>query len=288
MPTSVGSQSQALNVSIADVYENDGFYLPYDVIDEDQARLIRDDLEAAESELAGRPEELALLRSYPDRLLPSFDALIRHPKLVDAVSQILGPDLMVWSSGLFVKEPHTVSYVSWHQDLTYWGLDDLQEVTAWLALSPSTVESGCMQFVPGSHKEQLVPHRDSFAQDNLLTRGQEIAVDVDDTESVSVILRPGQTSLHHGHLFHCSGPNTSNDRRIGTAIRYIKPSMQQINGDRALVAHVSGQDEFDHFEVAQTPAGRLRPEDFEKCRADAIRKRKVLYQGVESTMGQRY
>ena len=120
--------------------------------------------------------------------------------------------------------------MTWHQDLTYWGLDDMDEVTAWVALSPSTTESGCMRFVPGSHKRSLVEHVDTFADDNLLTRGQEIAVDVDESAAADVELRPGQASLHHGHLFHSSGPNTTPDRRIGAAIRYITPSMQQRGG----------------------------------------------------------
>lgn len=290
MPANAAASIKSSNseASIAARYERDGFYLPYDVMDEAQARLIRDDLEAAEAELADRPEDLALLRAYPDRLLPSFDALVRHPRLIAGASQVLGDDLLVWSSGLFIKEANTASYVSWHQDLTYWGLDDAEEMTAWFALSPSTIEAGCMHFVPGSHKKQLVPHRDSFAKDNLLTRGQEIAVDVDDADAVDVILSAGQASLHHGHLFHSSGPNRSNDRRIGAAIRYILPSMSQRNGDRALVAHVSGEDRFDHFEVAPTPTGRLLPEDFERVRSDSVRKRKVLYEGVESKAGHRY
>ena len=290
MPASAAAHTPATESEspIAELYERDGFYLPYDVMDEASAIAIRQDLEAAEAELADRPNDLGLLRAYPDRLLPSFDALVRHPRLIAGAAQILGPDLLVWSSGLFIKEANTDSFVSWHQDLTYWGLDDTEEVTAWFALSPSTIESGCMRFVPGSHKKQLVPHHDSFAKDNLLTRGQEIAVDVDDSDAVNVILKPGQASLHHGHLFHSSGPNRSNDRRIGAAIRYIKPSMRQRNGDRALVAHVSGEDRFNHFEVAPTPAGRLLAEDLERVRADAARKRKVLYEGVESEAGKRY
>ena len=273
---------------IAVAYERDGFYLPWDVMSEEEAQVIRADLEAAEAELADRPADLALLRSYPDRLLPSFDALVRHPRLIEGVSQILGPDLMVWSAGMFIKEANTHHRVTWHQDLTYWGLDDAEEVTAWFALSPSTLESGCMHFVPGSHKERIVPHRDSFAEDNLLSRGQEIAVEVDESTAVDVILRPGQTSLHHGHLFHASEPNRSNDRRIGVAIRYIKPSMAQTNGDRALVALVSGEDHYDHFQIASTPTARLLPENFELCRLDAERKRKVLYKGAEHVKGQRY
>jgi len=105
--------------SIAAAYEQDGFYIPYDVVSDTDAHAIRLDLESAEAELASDPERLALLRSYPSQVLPSFDALIRHPALVAAASEVLGPDLMVWSSGLFIKEANSPSFVSWHQDLTY-------------------------------------------------------------------------------------------------------------------------------------------------------------------------
>lgn len=274
--------------AIAETYASDGFVFPIDVVSEAEAKALRTDLEAGEAELAGRPEELSMLLSYPDRLLPSFDKLVRHPKLIDAVSQILGPDLMVWSSGLFIKEANSPGYVTWHQDLTYWGLDEAQEVTAWFALSSSTTESGCMRFVPGSQKHSIVAHKDSFADNNLLSRGQEIAVDVDDTEGVDVVLRPGQASLHHGHLFHASGPNRTNDRRIGAAIRYITPSMSQKSGDKSLVALVAGEDRYGHFTVADTPKGRLQDSDFELCRADVAIKSRVLYEGAQQDGGKRY
>jgi hypothetical protein len=271
-------------------YERDGFFCPYDVITETEAAAILADLEAGERELADpeRRAELSMLRSYPARLLPSFDRLIRHPRLVDAVSQILGPDLLAWGSGLFIKEAASPSFVSWHQDLTYWGLDEVNEVTAWVALSPSTVESGCMRFVPGSHRKRLVRHRDSFAKDNLLTRGQEIAVEVDEASAVDVVLRPGQASLHHGHLFHASGPNRSSVRRVGAAIRYVTPSMKQTSGAKLLVAHVSGRDDYGNFTVAPPPAGRLLEEDFERCRRDVALKREVLYEDVPAGVGRRY
>lgn len=274
--------------TIATTYERDGFVFPYDAVSEDEARAIRADLEAAEVELANRPDDLALLRAYPDRVLPSFDNLIRKPSLVAAATQILGPDLMVWSAGLFVKEANTPHFVTWHQDLTYWGLDDAKELTAWVALSPATTQSGCMRFVPGSHRENIVPHVDSFAKDNLLSRGQEIAVDVNEDDAVNVVLHTGQASLHHGHLFHSSGPNTTADRRIGVAIRYMPPSMKQQSGDRSLVAHVNGSDNYGHFTIAPPPKGRLLEEDFERCRKDAQIKRRVLYAGAEQASAKRY
>lgn len=274
--------------NIAAAYARDGFFCPIDVLSAAEAQAIRADLEDAEAALADQPEKLSLLRSYPDRLLPSFDRLIRHPALIAAASEVLGPDLMVWSAGLFIKEAQSSKIVTWHQDLTYWGLDTSQEVTLWTALSPASVESGCMKFVPGSHKEQQVAHVDTFADDNLLSRGQELAVEVDENDSVYAALKTGQASMHHGHLFHASGPNTTDDRRIATAIRYIQPSMKQESGDKALVALVSGEDRYGHFKIAGSPKGRLTEEDFELCRQDTEIKRRIMYRGVDPNRGKRY
>ncbi|MGB7184908.1 MAG: phytanoyl-CoA dioxygenase family protein, partial [Burkholderiaceae bacterium] len=163
-----------------------------------------------------------------------------------------------------------------------------EEMTAWVALSPSTPESGGMRFIPGSHQKQLVAHSDSFDENNLLTRGQEISVEVDESAAADVLLKPGQASLHHGHLFHASGPNTTNDRRIGVAIRYIRPTMKQKSGDRTLVNHVSGEDRYNNFTVGAPPAGRLQAADFALCRADAEIKARLLYEGAEKSGGKRY
>ena len=274
--------------SISEIYAQDGFVFPVHAVSEAEARAIRVDLEAAEAEMEDDPEKLGLVRSYPDRLLPSFDRLTRNQNLIDAVTPILGTDLMVWSSGLFIKEADTSKIVSWHQDLTYWGLDDVEEVTAWVALSPSNLDSGCMRFVPGSHKKQLVAHKDTFDENNLLTRGQEIAVEVDDSDGADVVLKTGQASLHHGHLFHASGPNKTGDRRIGTAIRYIKPSMKQRTGDKSLVTQVSGEDKYSNFTVSAGPKGWLHEDDFDACRRDSEIKRRVLYEGAETDQGKRY
>ncbi len=257
-------------------YERDGFVFPLDILSAEEAKSLREDLEAAERELADDPERLNLLMKYPDRLLPSFDVLIRHPKIIAAVSTVLGPDLLVWGSPLFIKQAKSQKIVSWHQDLTYWQLDDAEEVTIWVALSPATLESGCMKFVAGSHKQRIVPHVDTFDDDNLLSRGQEIAVEVDPEDEVPVILQPGQVSMHHGHLFHASGPNDADFRRIGFPIRYIKPSMKQETGDRPTAVLAAGKDQFGHFALAGPLHGRLHDADFEMCRRDAELKKKIL------------
>ena len=269
-------------------YEETGFLFPIDAVGADEIKIIRKDFELAEAELSDDPKRLSLLRSYPANLLPSFDRLIRNENLIAAASTILGPDLMVWSSGMFIKEANSPKIVTWHQDLTYWGLDDEEETTCWVALSKANEASGCMKFIPGSHKEKIVPHLDTFDDNNLLSRGQEISVEVDEKKSVLIELEAGQASMHHGHLFHASGPNKTNDRRIGCAIRYIKPSMKQLTGDLSLVTLVSGVDNYGHFTISDRPNGRLNNQDFELCSRDAEIKRKVLYSGVDSTKGKRY
>jgi ectoine hydroxylase-related dioxygenase (phytanoyl-CoA dioxygenase family) len=274
-------RSAVTESTIAGGYAKEGYFFPYDVISETEAAELLADLEAAEAEVADDRARLSMLRSYPSQLLPSFARLIRHPRLIEGVSQLIGPDLLVWSCGFFIKEPSARSYVSWHQDLNYWGLDGDQEVTAWIALTPATIENGCMRFVAGSHERKDVPHVDSFAQDNLLTRGQEIAVEVDEASAVNVVLRAGQASFHHGHMFHASGPNETNSRRVGVAIRYVAPSMKQLSGDKLLVSHVSGKDDYGHFDVMPAPVGRLLEEDFDRARRNTEMKRGILYKDVK-------
>ncbi len=267
--------------ALAADYARDGFVFPLDILTPAEAGALRADLEAGEAALANDPQKLALLRGYPARLLPGFDALVRHPKMIAAASAVLGPDVLVWGSGLFIKEANTPHYVSWHQDLTYWGLDQEDEVTLWVALSPATTESGCMRFVPGTHREQIVPHTDTFSGDNLLTRGQELAVQVNEADAVDAVLQTGQASVHHGHLFHASGPNRTGDRRIGAAIRYISPRMKARSGPATEVTLVAGEDRYGNFTLVDGPAERMAEADFARVAADAARRKTILFEGAE-------
>jgi hypothetical protein len=216
----------ALDAAELEAYRRDGFLCPIDIFSAEEAAASRAALEALERDHAGRlprpVDEYLRASAYLATDVPLRVA--RDRRILDCVESILGPDIILWSCEYFIKEARTEKIVSWHQDLTYWGMDGSDhEVTAWVALSPATRVSGCMRFVPGSHRHEIVPHADTFAEDNLLSRGQEIAVEVDEDAAVAAELQPGQMSLHHGRLFHASGPNTSGHRRIGLVIRYIRP-----------------------------------------------------------------
>jgi ectoine hydroxylase-related dioxygenase (phytanoyl-CoA dioxygenase family) len=141
--------------------------------------------------------------------------MVSHSRVLDAVESVLGPNILVWSTQWFPKFPGDKAFVSWHQDATYWGLHPLNVTTAWIALSESAPQNGCMRVVPGTHKTPQLPQRETYGADNMLSRGQEIAVDVDEAQAVDLALRPGEFSLHHVAIVHGSGPNISDVPRSG-------------------------------------------------------------------------
>jgi ectoine hydroxylase-related dioxygenase (phytanoyl-CoA dioxygenase family) len=204
---------------------------------------------------------------------------VRHPRILDAVEDLLGPDLLVWSSQFFAKKGGDPGYVSWHQDATYWGLSSPDVVTAWVAFTPSTVESGCMRVVPGTHHAQ-VPHKDTFVEANLLSRGQEIEVEVDENDAVDVILAPGEMSLHHVLICHGSEPNRASHPRVGFAIRYIAASVYQTSGVRESATLVRGEDRNDHFDHELPPEADLHPDAVKRHAAIVENQLKVLYAGA--------
>ena len=231
-------------------YHRDGFLSPVTAMDAATAARYRARFEEYERANGGWYE---LSKGQKLYLLQTWVAeLVRHERILDAVEDVLGPDILCWGCSLFVKDANSSAYVSWHQDSTYWGLSEPDVVTAWIALSPATRESGCMKMWPGSHRLEQLPHRDTLAAENLLTRGQEIEVEVDESQAVAMPLEPGQVSLHHIRTVHASEPNRSADRRIGLAVRYIAPHVKQLHADRDSAWPVRGEDRHGHF-VHETP-----------------------------------
>jgi non-heme Fe2+,alpha-ketoglutarate-dependent halogenase len=258
-------------------YRRDGFYFPIPVLAPGEAGERRGRLEAVEAAHGGQLG--GELRQKPHLLFTWLADLVRHPIILDAVEDVLGPNLLVWSTSFFIKEARDAAFVSWHQDATYWGLSEPDVVTAWLAFTDATVDNGAMRMVPGSHGEQLA-HRDTFAPNNLLSRGQEIAVEVDEARGVDILLRAGEMSLHHVRMVHGSPANRSGDRRIGFAIRYIPTYVKQLAGavDGAML--VRGVDDYHHFAPERAPASDLAPAARAHHAESVARSAKILYRGT--------
>ena len=236
-------------------YERDGFLWPVRVLSEDDALACRRELEAIEA--AQGPQHYLV---KPHLLMQVAARLVTLPAILDALEDLIGPDLVLFDSTFVIKEPGDGKKVSWHQDLTYWGLEPAEVTSVWLALSPATAESGAMAMLPGSHKLGPLQHRETFAADNILSRGQTAELAFDEAAAVQTELRPGEMSLHDGWTMHASQPNRSNDRRIGLNMNIVRPNVRQaaFAGDTAVL--LRGEDRHGHWLPEPLATGDYTPE----------------------------
>lgn len=232
-------------------YDRDGFVCPVDAFTPEQARAWRDRLEGFEQ---AQGQKMTRGHNFkPHLLFPWVDEIVHSPAVLDAVEDLIGPDIRLFHLSVWPKDPGSGAYVSWHQDSTYFALEPACHVTAWVALTDAPVEAGCMEVVPGSHKLGQMPHAELQDTDNLLSRGQHLAVDFDRRRTVYMPVKAGQFSLHHTHLVHNSRPNRSTDRRIGLGISYIPTSARCVAKQRVTAMLVRGEDRYGHFDDERRP-----------------------------------
>lgn len=245
---------------VTENFRRDGFVAPLRIIDDAQAAGHRRHLEEAEAVFGPLNYQ-----SKVHTILRSPLELATHPRVLDIVEALIGPNILLWTSTYIIKEPHTPTHVSWHQDLTYWGLSGDDQVSMWLALSPANRANGCMRLVPGSHLAGRHRHRTTESASNLLFQGQTVD-GVEESQAAYCTLLPGEASFHHGWTLHSSLPNRSGERRIGLNAQYVATHIRQTKHDRDTAMLVRGVDAFGHF-GADTPAmGDLEPEALERHR----------------------
>jgi len=200
-----------------------------------------------EWENPGRRQATNRLKPY---LLFQWAAdLVRHPAILDSLETLVGPDILVFHTTVWFKEPHSKKAVPWHQDATYFGLSPFEHVTAWVALTPSTEEMGCVQIVPGSQTQGQLRHADKPNTDLMLSRGQTLAKKVDERDAVNLIMKPGDVSFHHTLAVHRSQPNNTDQPRIGIGISYIPTRVRHVGETRLSATLVRGTDNYGHFDL---------------------------------------
>lgn len=254
----MNSTSTKLTSSQQTKYQNHGYHFPVRVFNELEAEKLCGSFFTYYDQIKEQMKSLLPRERGPYMMETHFFLrwvydIVSHPRVLDAVESVLGPNILVWGAQWFPKFPGDKAYVSWHQDATYWGLTPPNVTTAWVALSESTPENGCMSVISESHKTPLLPQRETYAQDNMLSRGQEIAVEVDEAQAVQLVLHPGEMSLHDVGIVHGSGANTSTEARIGLAIRYMSTDVVQNSLEREMVMLVRGKDNYGHFELVDPP-----------------------------------
>jgi non-haem Fe2+, alpha-ketoglutarate-dependent halogenase len=208
-------------------YREHGYLLPLRALGENEAAALLARIDAVS------PDDVAAVRHpwyYKSYLLFTWlDALVRDPRILAPVTEILGPDVTVMSADIWRKVAGETRHISWHQDASYWSLEPLEIMTAWIALTPATRDNGCTRFAPGSHKRR-VEHRNIFAADNMLSHGQTVQLEIDEASTVEDVLSRGEMSLHHGLPAHASGPNATSEPRVGLAVRYLPGNVRQVAG----------------------------------------------------------
>jgi len=226
-------------------YEENGYVAPVDVLSKEEANEVKDEIELIEKKWPNELEGLG--RNYIHLISPVFDKVCNNTKILDAVESLIGKDILICGTTLFVKNPNEKSFVSFHQDAKYIGLEPYNWVTVWVAITDANEENGCMRMWSGSHKNELQYHNQKFDENNLLTRGQTVE-NVPMNETKPVILKAGQISLHHPKVVHGSGLNKSNARRIGFVIQsYIGTNVDQVLG-KMYVQQARGDDTFKYHE----------------------------------------
>ncbi|MEX2453990.1 MAG: phytanoyl-CoA dioxygenase family protein [Rhodospirillaceae bacterium] len=235
-----------------------GAVWPIDLLSPAEVSVLRNRYEAVDARTEGGA--MARFRIKAHLPFPWLWDLIAHPRLLDAIEDVIGPDIVCWGSSFFTKKAHDPGFISWHQDSTYYGLEPPDSVTAWIAFTDATSLSGCMKIVPGTHRGPTVlPHEETRAADNMLSRGQTIR-GINDAAAVEMPLRAGQFSIHHNKTVHSSEPNRADWPRIGFAAHYAAASVRQVQFDGATAIHLRGTDPDGNWVEDGRPNSEMSPE----------------------------
>lgn len=238
-------------------FGDQGIAFPIEVYAADEARGLKARYDAFQTEAVARRGHETFIK--PHLISTWLDGVVRHPAILDAVERVLGSDLLLWSADFFMKDAGAGRFVGWHQDAPLWFLEPTGNVVSvWLALTPSTVESGAMRVIPGTHRLGPLAHRSTFDPDNILSDGHEVDWQVPAERAIDVVLQPGQASLHHGDLIHGGMPNKAGYDRVGFVMRYIRPdTVQTMAPDSAML--VRGEDQFGNYLLEPRPESDFHP-----------------------------
>jgi len=246
-------------------WKYDGFLSPFPLLDGEELQACRQGVERYEawlgSPINAHPD--MRWRSMPYLLLPWAARLARDPRILDKVEDLLGPDILIFTSTFFIKEPHSATIAAWHQDSTYYGVEPKEEVTVWIALTEASEAAGCMDALSFQGRPRQLSHVSRVVKDSVNRAGQVITEPLDDSVPVAMPLKPGWFSMHHGLCPHRSGPNTSSHRRIGLGLNYIPTRARPSGSVRQAALLVRGTDRYGHFEPAAWPKDELGENELE-------------------------
>jgi non-heme Fe2+,alpha-ketoglutarate-dependent halogenase len=245
---------KALTKAQVDSYHYDGFLFPIPALTQDEVATCLAGLHRLESDLGSPVAEADVKwRSHAYTHSPWFNDLIRHPRILDAIEDVIGPNILVWTSTFFIKEPHSPTYAAWHQDGAYFGLEPREQVCAWVALTDATREAGCMEQLSSRGVPREYHHAALGLANSINRAGQTIVDDFDHSNPTAMALPAGSFSLHHEFAVHRSAPNNASHRRVGIGLNYM-PTHVRVDGPvRCCAMLVRGEDTYGHFDLIDPP-----------------------------------
>jgi ectoine hydroxylase-related dioxygenase (phytanoyl-CoA dioxygenase family) len=246
---------KALTQEQVDSYRYNGFLFPIPALSPREIATCLAGLERLETELGCPVAEADVKwRSQAYAHSPWFNDLIRHPRILDAIEDVIGPNILVWTSTFFIKEPHSPTFAAWHQDGTYFGLEPKEQVCAWVALTDASREAGCMEHLSSHGAPRQLRHAPLGLAHSINRAGQTIMEPFDDSSPVAMALPAGSFSLHHELAVHRSAPNNASHRRVGIGLNYIPTHVRVDSPVRLKAMLVRGKDTYGHFDLIDPPA----------------------------------
>jgi ectoine hydroxylase-related dioxygenase (phytanoyl-CoA dioxygenase family) len=244
-----------------EAYHRDGYSFPHAALSDAELAECRDGLARYEAWL-GKPVNMGdwRWRSAAYAFLPWLDRLIRHPRILDAVEDLVGPNILTFTTTFFIKEANSPTFAAWHQDATYFGVEPYEHITAWVALSDATEEAGCMEVVSSHGAPRQLHHAALGLKDSINGGGQAVVEEFDQRDTVMMAVPAGSFSLHHTLCTHRSAPNRANHRRVGIGISYVPAHCRITSSVRMLTPLVRGENVGANFDILPPPAeGEFHP-----------------------------
>jgi hypothetical protein len=248
--------TKALTAEQVRSYSDDGFLFPFALYTPDQAAELFQKYEALETSIGDSPMEKFRIKAQLP--FPWLCDVVREPKLLDAVEDLIGPDILCWGASFFAKKPHDPGYVSWHTDSFFYGFEPADTLSAWLAFNASTIEAGCVKYIPGTHKGPPAVHEIKPHKNNLIPIGQTV-IDVDEDRAVDAVLQAGEIVFHHESVVHGSAPNNADHPRVGLSIHYVAPHIKETRFDGSTAMLVRGENKYDYWGVDPEPQKDMDP-----------------------------
>jgi hypothetical protein len=246
---------KALSQEQVDSYRYNGFLFPVPALTPDEVATCLAGLQRLEQELGSPVAEADVKwRSHAYAHSPWFNTLIRHKRILDAIEDVIGPNILVWTSTFFIKEPHSPTFAAWHQDGTYFGLEPKEQVCAWVALTDASEQAGCMEQLSSRGVPRQYNHAALGLANSINRAGQTIMEAFDQSNPVAMALRAGEFSLHHELAVHRSAPNHASHRRVGIGLNYIPTHVRVDSPVRCKAMLVRGEDRYGHFDLIDPPS----------------------------------